>query len=256
MSSSKLAKNKKRIENCVNQPEYSRAQGIMIAVGMFGAPGTVKDIQNVQSTFEWLDFAFLSVQDPTSEELACLIKAAAEYNYPLRYKYIAFYFASHGGEDESGLFVKTLEMDKSKPILHIEPYIIEPLKEVKLTRLFFFDCCQTPGEGSAYRGDGPITRKPKPRSGQVIAYATSKGQMSVGDKDAGGLWTYHLCKNLRNQDLIVTVLAKTNDNVYAERKDFQQPTTISNVGVLAIKKVSMVCVIALLYIIILFLQCQ
>ena len=49
------------------------------------------------------------------------------------------------GEDKSGLFVKTLEMDKSKPILHIEPYIIEPLKEV-----FFFNCCQTPGEGSAY----------------------------------------------------------------------------------------------------------
>ena len=46
----------------------------------------------------------------------------------------------------------------------------------------------------------------------------------------------------------LTVLAKTNDNVFAERRDFQQPTTISNinVGELAIKRVSMVCVIALL----------
>ena len=67
------------------------------------------------------------------------MKAAAVCDYPAGYKYIAFYFAGHGGRDKSGkLFVKGLQLDKSNPeILHIEEYITEPLKGLRrFTRLF------------------------------------------------------------------------------------------------------------------------
>ena len=227
---------KKRIEKCVHQPEYKRAQGIILIVGMFGAAGTVVDIENVQQTFKELNFAILLIQDPTASEIASLIEGAAKFQYPYRYKFVAFYYAGHGGIDKLGRpFVVPLQITNSNSdILHIEQFIIEPLKQKDLTRLFFFDCCQSQRSDTvAFRSTDMsyfVTKKPKPHPGQVVAYAASKGQMSVGDTNKGGLWTHHLCKHLSKEHPIVTVLAETYKDVVKERDDFQEPTVVSQVS--------------------------
>ena len=226
-----------KIENRMSEPEFNRAHGIIFIVGIFGADGTAKDVENVESTFRELQFAVYIERDPTSEEIAHLMAAAAKCTYPYRYRYVAFYFAGHGGRDESGKpYIKGLQAQESMDkILHIEEYIINPLKELSLTRMFFFDCCQSQGTGNAYRDSNTIVKNPKPHPGELIAYATSEGKKSFGDQNHGGIWTYHFCKNLMKSDSIVSVLAQTYDDVVKERNDFQEPMTICKVGTIVLK---------------------
>ena len=228
---------RQQIENRTNEPKYNGAEGIIFIVGIFGADGTANDVENVSSTFKELNFAIYIERDPTSGLIAGLMKAAAVCDYPARYKYIAFYFAGHGGRDKSGkLFVKGLQLDKSNPeILHIEEYITEPLKGLRrFTRLFFFDCCQTTGNGTPFRDDGDDRKiqNPKPLPGMLLAYSTSEGQKSFGDITNGGIWTYYLCKNLRENLTIREVLQKTLSSVFRRRKHFQEPMTVGTDEVL------------------------
>ena len=153
------------------------------------------------------------------------MKAAAECEYPSRYRYIAFYFAGHGGRDESGkLFIEGLQLDPNNPeILHIEEFIIEPLKNLnQFNRLFFFDCCQTTGKGTPFRDGGKPAQNPKPHPGILIAYSSSHGEKSFGDRRNGGIWTYYLCKNILKTEKIGEVLKKTYNDV-RKKKHFQKP---------------------------------
>ena len=88
-----------QIHNRTHEPAFQRAQGIIFIVGVYGADGTAKDIENVEATFKELNFAVYTERDPPSFQIACLTRAAATCQYPYRYKYIAFYFAGHGGRD-------------------------------------------------------------------------------------------------------------------------------------------------------------
>ena len=166
------------------------------------------------------------------------MEAAAECTYPTRYEYIAFYFSGHGGRDQAGkLFVKGLQPNKSNPeVLHIEEFIIEPLKGLdKFIRLCFFDCCQTIGNGTPFHDeDDKKIQNPNPHPGILIAYSTSDGQKSFDDRTNGGIWTYLLCKNLREAQTLQEVLCKTFDDVAKIRKQFQEPTTICSDEVLQI----------------------
>ena len=232
---------KKKIQNCMSEPHFRGSQGIIFIVGIYGADGTAKDVENLESTFRELNFTTYTERDPTSAEIAVLIQAIAQCEYPYRYKYVAFYYAGHGGMDASGkLFIKPLQLDEARPeILNIEEYVIEPMKSLDLTRLFFFDCYQNQAKGTAYsaRSGGPITKKPKPHSSTLIAYATSEGQKSFGDRKNGGIWTYHLCRNLKKDLPLVTILAKTYEDVIKTREKFQEPLTISKIGALKLKLV-------------------
>ena len=229
---------RQQIENRTKEPKYNGAEGIIFIVGIFGADGTANDVENVSSTFKELNFAIYIEWDPTSGLIAGLMKAAAVCDYPARYKYIAFYFAGHGGRDKSDkLFVKGLQLDKSNPeILHIEEYITEPLKVLeRFTRLFFFDCCQTTGNGTPFCDDGDAMKiqNPKPLPGMLLVYSTSEGQKSFGDKTNGRIWTYYLCKNLRQNLTIGEVLQKTFiTSVVRRRKHFQEPMTVGTDEVL------------------------
>ena len=226
-----------KIENRMSEPHFKRSQGIIFIVGIYGADGTAKDVENVENTFRELNFTTYTERDPTTAEIALLVKATAQCDYPYRYRYVAFYYAGHGGMDESGkLFVKPLQLHESKPeMLHIEEYIIEPLNSLQLTRLFFFDCCQTESKATTYysaRDSGLIMKKPKPHPGTLIAYATSEGQKSFGDRTDGGIWTYNLCKNLKKDLPLVTILAETYEDVVKTREEFQEPMTITKIGAL------------------------
>ena len=235
-----------RIHECVKHYNNKKPQGIMFIVGMFGAPGTDVDVKKVQTTFEHPDisFAILPIQSPTSAQLSAMIAAASKYGYPYHYKFVAFYFSGHGGTDKDGKnpFVQTL----SEGRVFIEPSIVEPLKSIEKIRLFFFDCClsqplTTGGARSvdtARSDDTSNIKKCNRRKGEVVAYAVSKGQKAYGDQKEGGYWTQRLCYNIMVPDPIVTVLAKTNDDMkelgrQRQQKDLpdpQIPLTIANVG--------------------------
>ena len=111
--------------------------------------GTDIDVDKDRSTFEHpnIRFAILTTESPTSNELSALIAAASKYEYPSYYKFVAFYFSGHGGTDKDGKpFVQTL----SEGHIFIEQSIVEPLQNIKMIRLFFFDCClsQPTNEGA------------------------------------------------------------------------------------------------------------
>ena len=229
------------IEKCMSEPHFGRAQGIIFIIGMYGVDCTAKDVENVESTFRELNFATFIVKDPTSVEITALIKAATQCDYPNRYQYVACYYAGHGGmDDESGKpFIKPLQINEAKSeTLSIEECIIEPLKCLELTRMFFFDCCQAQSKVStAYsaRDSSQTVKKPKPHPGTLIAYATNEGQKSFGNQTDGGIWTYNLCKNLKNDLPLVTILAETYEDVVKTREEFQEPMTISKIGTLKLK---------------------
>ena len=147
-----------QIHNRTHEPAFQRAHGIIFIVGVYGADGTAKDVENVEATFKELNFAVHIETDPTSSQIACLARAAATCQYPYRYEYIAFYFAGHGGRDQSNgkLFIKGLQLDVFDPeILHIEEFIVQPLKEInRLKKLCLFYCCQASGNGRAYSAGG------------------------------------------------------------------------------------------------------
>ena len=215
------------------------AKGIAFIVGIYGADGTDEDVRNMSSTFEELNFAVFTEKDPTCTQLACLVKAAATVRYPLNYKFITFYFAGHGGINDSGSpYVIPMQLEgEDRKILHVEEDIVSAFDGTKRTCLFFFDCCLSSGTSLQGPGSHNLSKKVKAPPGCLIAYATNIGFKSAGDKIRGGVWTHYLCKHLRDpQPLpITTILAKTHDDVIKERKDFQPPLFTCSIGEVYLK---------------------
>ena len=114
ISQKELDTEKQRIKNQYREEDEDNIKGFAFVIGIYGPKGTKADVNLVSSTFEDdLKFAVDRRMDQTCEELACLIKAASapKMKYPLSCKCIAFYFAGHGGSDESGIctnIVRTL----------------------------------------------------------------------------------------------------------------------------------------------------
>ena len=170
--------------------------------------------------------------DQTCEELACLIKAASapEMKYPLSCKCIAFYFAGHGGIDESGKpFI--LPMQTGKDVVerfYIEENILSFFRSSpkECTHLFFFDCCLSAGT-TCVSSQSTVSLVPPPQS--VIAHATYPGERARGNRE-GGVWTRHLCENLKRPIPITDILARTHDDVKKEGGDIQLPYQTSCVG--------------------------
>ena len=179
--------------------------------------------------------------DQTCEELACLIKAASERDYPSGYEYIAFYFAGHGGIDEFGRpFILPMKKGKdSTQHFYLEENILSPFRpspnkkipKKKYTHLFFFDSCLV---GTHVSSQNTVSLVPSP--GFVIAHATYPGQRSAGTKE-GGVWSQYLCKNLKLRLPITNILARTHDEVKQQLPD-QLPYESSCVGELYLKGTS------------------
>ena len=106
-------------------------------------------------------------------------------------------------------------------------FIMDPLQRLnEPKKLLFFDCCQTPGSGTAFRGGNTLVKNPKPLPNVLLAFSASEGQKSFGDKTKGGIWTYYLCKNLKKKKSLKALLIKTSRDVRKLRREFQEPQTI------------------------------
>ena len=228
-----------RIKNRYREADKDNIKGFAFAIGIYGPAGTEADVDLVSSTFKNdLKFAVDRRQDQTCEELACLIKAASapEMKYPMSCKCTAFYFAGHGGIDEFGKPF-TLPMQKGKDAVdrfYIEENILSFFRsspnnrktKKECTHLFFFDSCLSAGTTSV-SSQSTMTLTAPPQF--VIAFATYPGKMAKGNTE-GGVWTRHLCKNLKLPIPVTTILARTHEDVKKEGGDIQLPYHTSCVG--------------------------
>ena len=189
--------------------------------------GTDKDVDNMYSTFQNdLNFAVLRENNLSRESLKCLIQAGAEYRYPLKYDFVAFYFAGHGGIDDSGALVITSD----KAHVNVQSEIIRPFEEgnkgqKKHKFFFFFDCCLS---GNVRRTNVEVTDG-------LAAFATSIGERAGGDRIQGGLWTRYLSDNLKLDIPLINILSRTHDAII--RKGHQSSFYNSNnIGEINLKR--------------------
>ena len=203
--------------------EKPGAQGIAFVIGMTVA-GTNKDVDNMYSTFQNdLKFAVLRENNLSRESLKCLIQAGAEYRYPLNYDYIAFYFAGHGGIDDSGAFVVTSDNGH----VNVQREIIRPFETANIGHkfFFFFDCCLTGNERST---NVEVTDG-------LAAFATSIGERSGGDRIQGGLWTRYLSDKLKLDLPLINVLAQTYEAIKGKGHQSSYYIT-NNIGEINLKR--------------------
>ena len=135
-----------------------------------------------------LNFAVLRENTLSRDSLKCLIQAGAEYRYPRNYDYVAFYFAGHGGIDDSGALVVTSDnahVNVQSEIIHAFEDGNKGQKKHKF--FFFFDCCLS----------GIVRKTNVEVIDGLAAFATSVGEKAGGDRIQGGVWTHYLGENLK-----------------------------------------------------------
>ena len=182
------------------------AQGIIFVIGLFGRAGTDVDIERMSSIFhDDLNFAVYREKVLTCADLACLVKAAAEYDeYPKSYRFIAFYYAGHGGIDSVSEYLLPMHLRRGD-VLYIDDHILSPFtfgNRGDRKVLCFIDCCvSTTGDQKKE------FNLMAPRNG-LVAYVTSKLR---GDKIYGGLWTRYLCNHLTRAESLSTILDDASD---------------------------------------------
>ena len=224
---------KQKIERVYSQA--NRPRGIAFVVGILDPAGSHKDIREMESAFveEPLRFAVVRVSDPTCTALAALLIAAAEYEYPITCKFIVFYFAGHGGTDDKGReFVIPRKLKGDSDILMIDHNFLGPFRSryddpIPLKNgerrpcLFFFDCCLS--QADIVHNSKNFFHLQNPPHHSIIAYATSQGLKSQGNKTEGGLWTRYLSRNLKKENVsLADILSITQGNVSSELKDRQK----------------------------------
>ena len=193
-----------------------RAKGIVFIIGVTGAAGTDVDVENMSKTFrDGLEFATFREENVTCSRLACIVKAAATFKYPLKCNYIAFYFAGHGGLDEHHRpFLKAAEKNShndEKLLIHdniLNQFQANFSKSRRKKLIFFFDCCLS----SANSSDGKSFAMKSPVS-CILAYATSIQQKSIGNSKTGGAWTSQLCNRITEKISLSEVLEKVNEDL-------------------------------------------
>ena len=219
ISEDTIKKTKQKI--CSRCQEMPNAQGIIFVVGMFDLVVTDDIVERMSSIFhDDLNFAVYREKRVTSTDLACLVKAASEYNkYPSSYHFVAFYYTGYGGVDGSGyeyLLPMKLTGGNDVDVLYIENNILSPFRSSiphNCKFLFFFDCCLN----SDSNEDDQLTRVTKkfdlkaPSAG-IVAYATSIGHTFSNDKIYVGLWTQYLCEHLTRAHSLSTILGDARED--------------------------------------------
>ena len=239
---------KRRLRNLYK--ENQEAQGIIFVIGIYGPAGTNVDVENISSTFNGLEFAVWRERDLTCADIACLAKVAASEKFP-NYKYIAFYFAGHGGIDEhERSFILPMKEKDGEERFFVEENMLSNFKNVNKRYLFFFDCCLSSSstvtiESTQVTQSLPPKKVFKLRAPVkcLVAYATSTGYKSQGDKISGGLWTRTLCEKLKEQLSLSDILDHTHDIVYNKVEGKQPPHYESCVGAVYLKgnRFSLLC---------------
>ena len=213
------------IDSHLHQTQTS-PKGIAFIFGSFDVAGALLDMRGMECTFISLKFAVYRDKNVDPERLACLMHAAATFNYPIGCNYVAFYFVGHGGIDKQGqeFIIPHVQRRNWHNSLSINKYILEPFKQLKLRKngeericLFFFDCCLSKSNLSHPTINNFALKEQTFSS--VVAYATVTGSKAKGDNIEGGIWTRHLVKQLQRKGVSLSIiLDDTHQMVKEETK--------------------------------------
>ena len=192
-------------------------KGIIFICCVTGPAGIDVDFQRVHETFaNVFNFATLRIDCPTYSQLAHIIYAAATYKYPPTCHLKGFYFAGHGGIDESSRpFFNTVKEEEFVAV-SVQQHILGPFRKKMKPKdrfMFFFDCCLISKLGYDFEKK-PFALDTPPRC--LVAFATSPGQLSSGDRKEGGKWTNALCNHLekfQEKDTLTHVLENVNEEM-------------------------------------------
>ena len=246
VSTNHVDKMKRQIKNMLKANH--EAQGIIFVIGILGPAGISVDIENVSSTFKGLNFVVWEARDYTYADIACLLHAATTTTLP-GIKFIAFYYAGHGGIDEYGRsFILPMKEKDGEERLFIEENILSSFKNARKHCLFFFDCRLSSSTQSSI---STLPHPPAKPIHSLVAYATSPGYVTMGDR---GLWTRTLCEKLREPLSLSDILDQTydvvsHDQTYGVVSDDrrQLPCYESNLGAVYLKGNLIVYTINLLF---------
>ena len=201
-------------------------QGIAFIEEMSSATGSNKDGSKMEKAFEKLNFAVFRMTNLPANNMKALTQAIAEVKFPIVYKYIAFYFAGHGGINKNGdSFIQAVQQGNESDRVYISKDIINVIQRGQKAKrlLFFFDCCM-----SLAHNDG---KDPPPNinvtgSNTLVARASSFGEKSFGTKN-GGFWTNSLGEHIGDDNLLIAILDVVNSEV---RKKYGQHCHVYNTG--------------------------
>ena len=190
-------------------------QGIVIALGI------KSQVEIIETTFMQMGYVVFKQSNTSCSDIACLIQAIAEGNYPENIKHVIFYFAGYGGSDRLGgsSFITGRSNDE---ILPLEEYVIEPLQKLKITRLFLFDCYHGLIEESE-----KFPKKIKFSNSEIVVFALHKFQRD-------NPWTSSLCNSLMNRkEPVVDIL----NEVFSNDSDLEPFKSLHHYGNLTAKVV-------------------
>ena len=218
-----VARWKQKIEDKLKE----KKQGIVFIVGMSDANGTEKDILDMQNVFAKLNFALFLEHNLTANDTKNLTKAIAAYpDFSIKYKYIIFYYAGHGGITSNGdAVLKPVQDSNETEFVFVERDIIRPIEAGLKDKclLFFFDCCLSVARG-VDEGLTPDLNIGPIHNNSLVAYASSVGEKAFGDKN-GGFWTKTLVKHLERNERLVTILSDVRFEV---QKGYNQKCTLKD----------------------------
>ena len=182
---------KERIKECM-QREYKDAQGIIFII----SEPNMDPAKKVKSTFENLNFAIFTLDNPDASKVTSLVKEASTCRYPCQYQFIFFYYYGVRGMNASGEFIRPHQEE-----LGIEKSVIEPLRRLNIKRIFLFDYSEHSESNASYKEMNCV-------HDEAIAIGTE--------------WSEVLCQKLGTSKPIVTVLNEAAEFV-AQRGEENKP---------------------------------
>ena len=209
------------------------AQGILFAVWQANS----EHVENIKSTFEDLNFVVHSEPFCSSLELVSLIIAASESEYPMNFKYISFYFSGHGGANDLGKpVIEQLTNEHELEILNIEKYLMQPLRNLNLTRFFLFDCSLfSPSSISNIDALENMKSTLDIRSDEILAFAINVHPGCCGQ------WTHFFCAHLKKRNPILKIFDQTAEQYMEKTKNSKHPICVHNLKRTVILQKGMVC---------------
>ncbi len=200
--------------------------------------GTVKDNENMSSTFKSLRLAVVSRHNVCLNEMLKLLHSIVNFKcYPPTYKRLVFVFSGHGNSDHL-LYTNDAALNTIS-IKYILDQFYDASNLVKIPKMFFIDACRgdqrNPGV-RVPRGGISITDIVPAEGNWLLAYSTLPKHKSYEEQGKGGVWMSKLAIKLRIEDTsLADILVSVNESLmelYQEDRTYplQQPEFISRLN--------------------------
>ena len=182
-----------------------------------------KDGDKMMVLFQQEDINFATIKDTNTavdcDNVMAIIKAVANFAYSTFYKFFAFYYSGYGGYDPpgdscdpNGQHRVYLKLGDKKVYLDWIVSLYQQRLHNYLPCMLFFELC--------LQQDDPPPTIQLPSCDNIVIAISGLNNVSIGRDTNGGIWTQHLCDNIKKHDLPITTILDLTRNLL--------PSTISS----------------------------